>query len=771
MQKTPGILGLATVVVLAAAWWGVRSEEPSGPPETSPVLAPPAAAELPPPAPEVANAPTLVGAPDAEPAAAPGEALRRTGITGRVVRLGSRAPVWAASMSLRLDGRVLTRTHSASDGRFRLEADLPVASPSKDESLTLVAAAEGLTTLQALAPSRGSETSLDVGDLVLEPALTIGGAVRGEDGERVAGARITIEPDAPAADAMHRAGTWAEAALRRQTESDADGCFEVSGLPRRRFDVEVLAEGYVSAWFRGRAVADGAWLDLRLLRGQSVCVRVLGMNGLPVPDARVNLYLGYRRTFAGHYKTFLRLDRSAMTDASGRCVLTGLRDRNHHIVAERGGLAGGDTYVLPGWPETVVRLTPGWRSTRYMYEDGPGGWGRSSRMPPGLGGRFDWVRRPPKPEAEPPPAAPLPERTEPPAPEEPDDEEAPEARPAPPPDRARLHVTILSADGVPMPRTYARFQGPDDEAVITEDDGTDFVSLAPGRYEVRVSPLDFGSPAADVHETVDAQGGVESRFVFRMPRVYSVSIQVQAADGTPVPRAQLEILRGDDTKRCWADDQGRVALFAEKGQPFALLSQPDGEPAAFLEDVELPVSGPVVLRALPPARLEGRVLGPEGTPVFGAFVEACREGLGDVGEEEWRTWTDDRGAFVLEGPAEAAYEVRARHRAFGATVVRVEIGPGTDAIALRLLPLARLRGRLVDEEGEPIPGGEIEVRGAKRGQGYGWVGSGEDGRFEIALPLGDASIRLRVRCEGYATRFVPVPAGASGELEVRLASE
>ena len=111
------------------------------------------------------------------------------------------------------------------------------------------------------------------------------------------------------------------------------------------------------------------------------------------------------------------------------------------------------------------------------------------------------------------------------------------------------------------------------------------------------------------------------------------------------------------------------------------------------------------------------MLGPDGAPVFGAYVEARREGLAPVGKEEWTAFTDDRGGFVLEGPAEAGYEVTAHHRAFCAASVTLDVGPDTDPSTFRLQPLARLRGRLVGESGEPIAGAEIELRakGGERG--------------------------------------------------------
>ena len=555
--KVLGILAFVAVAVLTGAWWATRGGgqvDPAAPRSTPPPSAPVA--------PETAVPPTLVGAPHTAPAdatAAAAAADRPTVLTGRVIRLDSRRPVVAASVGVRAGERDLARTSTGPGGRFRLEGEMPDTGPWGDPLPLLVAEAEGLTTLQAMASGRGSIASGDVGDLILEPALTVRGAVRGEDGERVVGARLVVQPSRPAEGAEHRAGSWGEVARRQRAESDADGHFAFTGLPPRPFDLEVRAEGYVSAWYRGRAVADAAWLDVRLRRGGSMHVRVEDPDGDPVVGARVNLYPSYRVVFAGHYKTHLRLDRSTVTDALGRCVLTGLQDRNYQITAQSHGLAGAATYVLPGWSETVVRLTPGWRSSRYVYEDGPGEGGAS--VPPGLDDTFAWTSWPSEPET--PPSAPAP-----PVPAEVEEgENGEEERSPPPPDRARLHVTVLSAEGVPMPDAYVGFEGTDEAAAITEQDGTAIVTLLPGRYACRVSPIDFGSLAADHHGTVDAEGGVESSFVFRLPLVHAVTVQVQAADGEALSRARLEVLRGEKSKSRWTDSEGLVTLFAERGQP------------------------------------------------------------------------------------------------------------------------------------------------------------------------------------------------------------
>jgi len=680
-----------------------------------------------------------------------------TVLTGRVVRLGSHEPVSGAAVTIRCGEEEAAATSTSSDGRFRLV----VGAPAEGKDVVLGVVAAGCAPLYAVPPSRSTIAPEEVGDLVLEPAWFVHGTARGENGEKVAGARVRLAPTPPDEASELRAGSWVHAGVYRETTSDDDGRFAVAGIPPRSFDVEVLAEGYVTSWFRGRATADGAQLDLRLRRGTSIRVRVEDEDGEPVAGARVNLYLGYRKIFVSDYKIGLRRDRSTTTDLLGRCVLTGLRDRNHHVTAEGPRGAGAVSYVLPGWPEVVVRTKPGWRPSRYAYEDGPGD-GLAYPGPRAREGAFAWLRWPPE-HRSPPPPPPPPPASEP---------EEPEPPPPPPADQARLHVTVLSADGAPIPDLFMKLEGPASESLITEDDGTECELLLPGRYAWRASPIGYGTEAADVRGTVEVEGGTETRLVVRMPRIWSVPVEVRTAEGRAVPWASVEVWRGTESKRERAEEDGRLVLFAEEGQPLSLLARPPGEAAAVLEQVSVPVDGPLILHAPKPASgVRGRVLAPEGTPVFGVRVEARREGLAPLGEETWETWTNDRGEFVFERPTAAPYEVVASHPAFAEATAHVEVGPETEPLTLRLEVLRRLAGRVVDEQGAPIARAEIEVREPGDDRGYGWVGSGDDGRFEIVLPRGEESAELLVRHEGCAPRVVPVEPGGVEALEIRLAKE
>lgn len=163
----------------------------------------------------------------------------------------------------------------------------------------------------------------------------------------------------------------------------------------------------------------------------------------------------------------------------------------------------------------------------------------------------------------------------------------------------------------------------------------------------------------------------------------------------------------------------------------------------------------LVLSFGPRAALEGTVLDAEGQPLPGAEVRVER--LGEDGRLQpggMRLRTDAQGRWRAQPGAPGRLRLRASApaaRGSDAPVeALVELGAGTqEAPRLQLAPGARLRVRVQDPEGRPLPGALVAVLPATEGSSLGaqQVRCNADGEAALAnLPAG--SVRVRVRAAG-----------------------
>jgi hypothetical protein len=159
----------------------------------------------------------------------------------------------------------------------------------------------------------------------------------------------------------------------------------------------------------------------------------------------------------------------------------------------------------------------------------------------------------------------------------------------------------------------------------------------------------------------------------------------------------------------------------------------------------------------PPAKLQGRVLYPDGSPVAGAQVLALLES--NMGAS--MTKTDDQGRFAFDAALRGRFILAARPPAalkpsaggawaptlFPNAIDRrdaelIRLKPGADVsgydIRLRRLPVFRLRGVVRDDLGKPAAGARIEFASpdslfAVEAQ----IVSGQDGEFAAEVRAGN----------------------------------
>ncbi len=181
-------------------------------------------------------------------------------------------------------------------------------------------------------------------------------------------------------------------------------------------------------------------------------------------------------------------------------------------------------------------------------------------------------------------------------------------------------------------------------------------------------------------------------------------------------------------------------------------------------------------RAVELVAITGRVVGYNDAPVAGAGVVARPEAPSRGGRtDRWldvmlhavrspqplaqaRTGLD--GSFRLEIEPGTAAELHASAAGYGtAELTGVDLSHGADGIVLRLGVPAHLRGRVVDENGNPVPG--ARVRFWRDGAvGIEEVATGTDGRFslepEIIVAVPSALCRDIIRNRGWVFPLPPV---------------
>lgn len=161
------------------------------------------------------------------------------------------------------------------------------------------------------------------------------------------------------------------------------------------------------------------------------------------------------------------------------------------------------------------------------------------------------------------------------------------------------------------------------------------------------------------------------------------------------------------------------------------------------------------------ATIVGRVVGPEGEAVPGASVRLV-EGFAGA-------HADGDGRFRLEAVPLGASSLVADHEDYARVVRDVDVEPGEQEVDLRLPRAPDLSGRVVGEDGTPIPGAEV------------WLNRNDgEARRELTDAQGafrfsgvdPGSHRLRAQAEGWAeTRLrqpvVVAESNVSG-VEIRL---
>lgn len=340
---------------------------------------------------------------------------------------------------------------------------------------------------------------------------------------------------------------------------------------------------------------------------------------------------------------------------------------------------------------------------------------------------------------------------------------------------AGCQVRILSAGGM----TLTRFL-----AAGAEDESAETLSGADGGFTI--TGLPEGRP---VTLLVSGEGYISATFqgiqvpAERPLRVTlspgsRISGRIVDESGTPVTRAQVLTLPegpgGGGTAGPLDENGGFVIENVSPGRCTLAVAAPGFLPAR-RRGIEViagkDVSGlEVVVRK--GATVEGRVTTTEGRPAAGARLRVMPTAdpggplLASLGLPEAVAVGD--GAYQLEGVEEGTRSIVAEERDHPKVVQTLTIQPGSNHLDFQLADGREVSGRVIDPQGQPIPGAEVSLSS----HSGGWhATTGPDGGFRMtAVPEGD--YRLLAEKEGWApsrsTEEVRVAEGAVAGLVLRL---
>lgn len=313
---------------------------------------------------------------------------------------------------------------------------------------------------------------------------------------------------------------------------------------------------------------------------------------------------------------------------------------------------------------------------------------------------------------------------------------------------------------------------------------------AASEYEVRVTKPGY-FPAARSAVTANAKGS-PAPIQIRMHPACGLHGSVRDPEGKPLPGARVllrparrpgrEAPTGDDPGPAASDPTARTVESGAAGR-FAVPESPAAEVDVLVEKTGYAPArrrgvrlgscaasfdlGAVVLQ--PGARLAGRVVDPRGKGVAGAGIFLVeRLPSRRSWEREMKRLEPDAasgrdGGFSVDDLARGVpLHLLVRAEGYLPAAVRGVRPPGRGPLLVRLDPAAVLRGRVLDEAGEPVVAARVgltwqeiladDPRGRPVGEPIERAAvSGPDGRFEIAeAPAGTVS--LTVNAQG----FIPV---------------
>ncbi len=316
--------------------------------------------------------------------------------------------------------------------------------------------------------------------------------------------------------------------------------------------------------------------------------------------------------------------------------------------------------------------------------------------------------------------------------------------------RMRLHVvagdTGQGLRGAEVQAVYFYVgDGGEGHELLTDSNGDAFIPEAKERGEAGMNV--FVSIAGYVPVAIGFGFGRDfpSEFVLNVQPAALVAGVVVDEEGQPVSGVRLEASPREDNK----DDQPNTDFQTTRVEtdsaglfqyPYLPQSYPEVRFTLTREgyaptDVEMPVGKPESLTATLVIKrgfsISGRVTDDQGTPIPGAMIRD----LPKIGYRRMTTETDGNGEFLLRGISNqysSTTEVTVEAKGLTPQLRKVELIQTNETANFSLSKATPLRGRVVDQSGQPLAGVACRTHSDGQGRRPFWWSTRTDteGRFE-----------------------------------------
>jgi len=274
------------------------------------------------------------------------------------------------------------------------------------------------------------------------------------------------------------------------------------------------------------------------------------------------------------------------------------------------------------------------------------------------------------------------------------------------------------------------------------------------------------------------------------------TIEVRDSSGNRIEQREVELLQ-DDIVTIAVDHfplEGTITVADAPVKAHITLTSEDGSSLAFRSDAEGRFSGSLTSegRWRPSVRFSRGVLhlapidvrrGPEGIgrvalklpggALSGSVVDANGKPTaatillfrGDVIEVSAQTADDGRFRFIGLETGERRVQAMAPAGETGRIPVNIVDDDSADVI-LALRASKRIRGRVVDTSGQPIPGAKILARSSHSEQRG--LESGLDGDFSLAIPADTTTVSLAIVTPGFPIRMLTLRPPFGGDRPIPI---
>lgn len=302
---------------------------------------------------------------------------------------------------------------------------------------------------------------------------------------------------------------------------------------------------------------------------------------------------------------------------------------------------------------------------------------------------------------------------------------APAQKPAPRDELpADIHGTMR--DEANRPIEGAEMLGNSGARAITDAKG-EFAVAVPGDYDIFRCNAGINARCPFVRLKAGDRADIVAE------RLAAIDGVLRDHDGAPIPGASVSLRRdntsGYESDGTVTDAAGRFRFFTDPEGAAQLIARKPGRPAAVSNRLELSKKG-----------VHGfTLIMPRGIEVHGVVTDANGHGLGGVTIDtasqprqmpasHWATTAND-GSFNVR-MNEGTSELRFAKTRYLAMVVPIEVTSSMRPIAVKLQPIAYIRGTLVRKDGSPVAKRSITAKEMLVAE----VQSNADGTFELPFP-------------------------------------